>query len=162
MMKMLATIVCFLSLAAFVGCTKDASTDKADDHAHDHDDHDHGDEMAGGDHGPMIELGASTLGDWSVRASRDQGDLAPGGEAAIDAWITGGTGTIVAVRFWIGTEDAAGSIKARAEIENPAHPNHWHTHVELPDPLPADARVWVEVELEGGAKSAASFPLTIG
>jgi hypothetical protein len=63
------------------------------------------------------------------------------------------------VRFWIGRQDAAGSIKARAEIEDPAEPNHWHTHAEVPDPLPSDSKLWVELEIEGQGKEVGSFDL---
>ena len=63
------------------------------------------------------------------------------------------------MRFWIGSADARGSIKARAEIEIPAEPNHWHTHAEVPDPLPAGGKLWVEIEDEKGVKHVASFDL---
>jgi hypothetical protein len=81
-----------------------------------------------------------------------------GGEAPIDVWVTGGP-KVAAVRFWIGTEDAKGSLKAKAVIENADQPNHWHTHAEIPDPLPAGSKLWVEIEAEGGAKSVISFDL---
>jgi hypothetical protein len=82
-----------------------------------------------------------------------------GGDAPIDVWVTGGTAKVVGVRFWIGTEDAKGSIKAKAEIEFPAEPNHWHTHAEIPDPMPAGSKLWVEVEDDKGGRSVASFDL---
>lgn len=109
-----------------------------------------------GHHGPGIELGSSRIGSYDVRASRDAGEITPGGDSPVDVWVDGGVGKgVTAVRFWIGTEDAKGSVKAKADIED----GKWHTHVEVPSPLPADGKLWVEIEAEGGQKSSGSFLL---
>ncbi len=113
----------------------------------------------GGHHGKVIELGTASAGAYSLRASRDEGEIKPGGDAPIDVWVTGGAVKVAGVRFWIGGADAKGAIKARAEIEIPAEPNHWHTHAEVPDPLPAGGKLWVEIEDEKGVKHVASFDL---
>jgi hypothetical protein len=171
------------ALAAFVACSKDqpAGTTHdhadhghdhgpADDHGHAHDDgHDHGDDPAHEDghdhgdghaeHGPVIELGSTVVADWTVRATRDEGTLAPGSEAAIDVWLTGGFTNVTAVRFWIGVESAAGSMKALASIEDPAEPSRWHAHAELPNPLPDGSALWVELELKGRGKQRGSIDL---
>lgn len=123
---------------------------KPDDHAHkpgDDHDHDHG-------HGPTTQLGEQTAGGFAIKASRD-GDITPGGDAAIDVWITGGSAKVSAVRFWIGTQDAKGSVKARAELER----DNYHTHVEVPKPLPDGSRLWVEIETDKGEKVLAGFDL---
>lgn len=145
--------------AVFAGCPKESPSNasKAPPQVGKTDDHDH--EGGHGDEGPFIELGTAPAGGWTLTASRDEGSLSPGGEAAIDCTITGGSGKVSAVRFWVGTEDATGSIKALAAIEDPAEPNRWHTHVELPSPLGDENKLWVEVEDSSGAKSAASFDL---
>ena len=101
-----------------------------------------------GEHGKPIELGKSTIGDYDVRASRDEGVISPGGAAPIDVWLTGDLSKVLAVRFWIGTKTGDASIKALAGIENKDEPNHWHTHAEVPDPLPAGSQLWVEIETE--------------
>ena len=78
------------------------------------------------------------------------------GDAPIDVWIDGGVGKgVTAVRFWIGTQDAKGSIKAKAEIEE----GKWHTHVEIPSPIAEGANLWVEIEEAGGKKTQGSFGL---
>lgn len=105
--------------------------------------------------GASIELGAATVGGMTIKAARDAGELKAGGDAPIDVWIDGGLGDAAAVRFWIGAEDAKGAIKAKAEVED----GKWHTHVELPDPLPAGAKLWVEIEGKDGKRAAASFDL---
>lgn len=124
---------------------------------------------AGGGHshgsGAVIALGSATIGGFEVIATRDEGAIAPGGEAAIDVDVkpaAGNTAKVAAVRFWIGTQDAKGSIKARAAIEDPAHPEAWHTHAEIPSPLPEGSALWVEVEDDKGVTAAGSFDLKAG
>lgn len=133
--------------------TPPAGTTAGADHGHAHaepapaDDGHHG--------GPVIELGSAEVAGMTVRASRDAGEIRAGGDAPVDVWIDDGVGPAAVVRFWIGTEDAKGAIKAKAEIEN----GKWHTHTEIPDPLPADARLWVEIEDKDGATHVVSFEL---
>lgn len=134
---------------------------KKDEHGHD--DHDHAAEeksATGGGHsghsGEVIALGTAKLGAFEVRASRDKGDIKPGGDSPVDVWIDGGVGKgVTTVRFWIGTEDAKGSIKAKADIED----GKWHTHTEVPSPLPSGSKLWVEIEESGGKKTLGSFDL---
>ena len=112
--------------------------------------------------GPVIPLGTATIGPFNVVATRDQGQIVAGMDAPVDLTVTpadGSTAKPAAVRFWIGAQDARRSVKARAEIENPAEPNRWHTHAEIPNPLPEDTRLWVEIEDESGATSVGSFDL---
>ncbi len=110
--------------------------------------------------GPVIDLGTATIGGFSAKVTRDQGDIVAGKDAPIDVTVTPAAGTqtkVAAVRFWIGTEDGSGSVKAKSEIENPAEPNRWHTHAEIPDPLPTGSKLWVEVEDDSGRRNVASF-----
>jgi len=127
------------------------------DHGH-HDDHAHQDGGDPSDHGDeVVELGSAKLGEFNVRAARDKAELKPGGDAPIDVWIDGGVGKeVTAVRLWIGTQDAKGSIRAKADIEN----GKWHTHVEIPSPIPTGGRLWVELEESGGKKTVGSFDLS--
>jgi hypothetical protein len=105
-------------------------------------------------HGATTALGEKTAGVYAIKASRD-GDVTPGKDLAIDVWITGAA-KVATVRFWIGTEDARGSIKAKAELEK----DNWHTHAEVPNPLPAGSKLWVEIESDTGEKTRAGFELT--
>jgi hypothetical protein len=109
--------------------------------------------------GPAIELGTATCGAFSVKATRDNFPMKPGCDSPINVWLTGGSAKIVAVRFWVGLEDAKASIKARAASENPMSPDQWHAHAEIPDPIPAGSKIWVEIEAEGGSKSVCSFDM---
>ncbi len=143
--------------AVLSGCTKENSSSAAKNPPAivKTDEHEGGHKVEG----PMIELGSAAAGGWTVTASRTEGSLTAGGETAVDCSVTGGSGTISAVRCWIGTEDAKGAIKALAEIENSADSSHRHAHVEVPSPLAEGIKLWVEVEDSSGAKSAASFDL---
>ena len=143
--------------------TTGSTAPKPDAHGHDHDKpsasksadshagHDHGDDH---DHGPVTQLGEQTAGGFTIVASRD-GSLTPGKDAPIDARVTSTTAKVAAVRFWIGTQDAKGSLKAKALLEKDA----WHTHVEVPATLAADSKLWVEVESDKGEKTVVGFAL---
>lgn len=152
--------VAALTVIAFafplIGCEKQpeppAPAPAASSNAN-HDDHD---QMPGDDHGhgATTQLGEQSAGGFVVKASRD-GDITPGSDAAIDAWITGGSAKIAAVRFWIGAPDAKGSIKAKAELEK----ENWHTHAEVPKPLPAGSELWIEIQTEPGDRVTVGFDL---
>ena len=102
-----------------------------------------------------LPLGEKTVGSLKLVATMDAPvKAAGGGEGAFDVVITGGKPK--AVRFWVGTEDAKGSVKAKAEEETT---DNWHTHAEVPQPLPPNSRFWVEVAPPTGEKFVASFDL---
>ncbi len=104
------------------------------------------------EHG-RIPIGETSQSGLELVATQDA-PVKPGGDGAFDVVITGGKPQ--AVRFWVGTEDGQGSVKARAEEETA---DNWHTHVEVPAPLPAGSRFWVEVEPPTGQPFTASFDL---
>src|ERR687889_589182 len=103
-------------------------------------------------------LGVAALsagcGDESGSTATPAAPVKPGGEGAFDVVITGGKPK--AVRFWVGTESAEGSVKAKADEEST---DNWHTHAEVPDPLPPGSKFWVEVEPSTGEKFTRSFDL---
>lgn len=102
-----------------------------------------------------IPLGQTTVGDLKLVATMDEPiSAAGGGEGAFDLVITGGKPK--AVRFWVGTEAGAESVKAKAEEETT---DNWHTHAEVPKPLPAGSKFWAEVEPTTGAPFKVSFDL---
>ncbi len=171
----LFAVVAVSFVLALTGCgggDKDHKDHDHKDHGHKDHDHDHGpaDVKAGkdtGKHAPghggeVIALGDGAFGPYKVRATRDKGVIKAGSDAPFDVWVDLAATLapkVVAVRFWIGAQDAKGSVKAKAEIENPKDPNRWHTHAEIPDPLPAGAKLWVEIEDDKGATTLASFEL---
>ena len=168
------SVVIITSIAFIGGCGEEKKPTPApkpavakDDHAgHDHAGHDHGKKdhapapeaapapESADDHGPTTQLGEQVSGAFTVKASRD-GALTAGGEAPIDVWVSSATDKVHAVRFWIGTEDGKGSMKAKAELEK----DNWHTHAEVPNPIPAQSKLWVEVENEKREKIVVGFDL---
>lgn len=138
----------------------------ADDHGHDHGPSGEHSASKAGHGGGVIDLldtGSNTVGPFTIsKASRDKGDVVAGKDAAFDVTLapTLPTGPKVAsVRFWIGTQDAKGSVKAKAEIEDPKDPNRWHVHVEVPNPMPTGSKFWFEIEDDNGGMHVGSFDL---
>lgn len=70
--------------------------------------------------------------------------------------ITSG-GEVKAVRMWVGPEDASGVMVVKTEIEN----DYNHGHVEVPSPVPADAKLWIEIESPAGETFKGSTPLKL-
>ena len=110
-----------------------------------------------GDHPNAVSLGTTTAGEMTLAATQDE-PVKAGGESAFDLKITGypAGGKPKAVRFWVGAESGEGSVKAKAEEETP---DTWHTHVEVPNPIPAGGKFWAEVEPAGGERFKVSFDL---
>ena len=118
--------------------------------------------LTAGHGGKVIPLGESVIGSFDVMVTRDVGEIVAGKDAPIDVTVVpvaGSSVKAVAVRFWIGTENAIGSVKAKSEIENPKEPNRWHTHADVPNPIPAGSKLWVEIENENGERVLGSFDL---
>lgn len=106
-------------------------------------------------HHNRLPLGEKTVGSLKLVATQDA-PVKPGSDGAFDVIITGGKPK--AVRFWVGTESAEGSVKAKADEETR---DNWHTHAEVPSPLPAGSNFWVEVEPPTGDKFTTSFDLKV-
>jgi hypothetical protein len=142
---------------------------KGDD-GHDHkegDGHDHakpaaaapagGEGKAGGDHGDHGHgeggaLGTATIGAWTVTVS---GEVKAGAEAHLDIKLSGSTAKASAVRFWVGAHDGKGAMKGKAEGTGP----EYHAHVDVPNPIPADAKLWIEIDDGKGGKSVGGFAI---
>lgn len=139
------------------------ASSKANDHGHSHGPGEKHDESHADHGGPVIALGDQTIGPFSTNATRDQGQIVAGKDTPVDVTVTPSTGSAgakaVAVRLWIGAESAKGSIKAKAEIENAKEPNRWHVHVEIPNPMPAGSKLWVEIEDDKGGTHVGGFDL---
>jgi hypothetical protein len=117
----------------------------------------------GGGHGhQMTALGESAAGPFRVVTERGAKAPKAGGDAPIDVVLKADAGApaVVAVRAWIGTPDGKGALKLKLAVEDPAHPEHYHGHVDVPDPFEAAHRLHVEVEV-AGAKHVASFDLKL-
>lgn len=97
----------------------------------------------------MYDLPPVTIGPYTVQPMYEE-KLEDG---HFNLQISGGE--VAAVREWVGPEDASGVMVVRTEIER----DYWHGHVEMPDPIPADARLWIEIETPDGSLLKGSTPL---
>ena len=93
---------------------------------------------------PPITVGAYTVSPYYLD------DLAQG---RINFNVAGGD--VKAVRTWIGDEAATGALVIKAPWED----DHYCGDQEVPNPLPPDAKLWVELETPGGELFKGSTPL---
>jgi len=56
------------------------------------------------------------------------------------------------VRAWIGVESGQGSMKGRLTKETE---RIVHGHIEVPDPIPASSKCWIEIEANGEERAKA-------
>jgi hypothetical protein len=164
----LGTAVLVAAGLLMVGCdekkpTTPATTQpgaKTVEKGHDHDhDHDHGHDH---DHAKIVNLGPANIGTFVAIAARGEGKIVAGNESAVTVSVAPAAGTTAkatAVRFWVGTQDAKGSLKAKGEVEDPKKPNDWHEHVEIPKPLPEGSKLWVEIVDDKGVEAVGSYDL---
>ena len=102
----MARWIAFLVAASLtLGCSKDD---------HDHSESDAHSEESTEEHAgeTSYDLGTAKADRFDIKVTQ-YGTLKAGGELVFDIEITGGTSD--AVRAWIGTQDAKGSMKARIE-----------------------------------------------
>lgn len=110
--------------------------------------HDHG-EHGHGEGGP---LGTVTIGAWSVNVS---GEVKAGREAHLDIELSGNSARPAAVRVWIGSQDGRGAMKQKADGDG----KDFHAHTDVPNPIPANAKLWIEIEDAKGLKTLGSVDL---
>lgn len=164
--------------AGTAGTHKSDGHDHKDGDGHDHkdgDDHDHkegdghdhakpaagmpagkaGDDHAGHDdqgHGAGGAMGTATIGAWTVSVS---GEVKAGSEAHLDIELSGNAAEPAAVRVWIGSQDGKGSMKQKADGGG----SEFHAHTDVPNPIPEDARLWIEIDDGKGGKSVGEFAI---
>lgn len=136
------TILILSLLLPVYGCSDDH-----DDHAHhtdhaDHADHD-GDDMHGDDHhGEPHPLGKLTAHGVTFEVVQ-LGHIEAGHEGSAELVFASGKERISTVRAWIGVESGEGSMKGSWGLEDE---NRMHGHIEVPDPIPAGSKLWIELD----------------
>jgi len=101
----------------------------------------------GHEHTDRLDLGRVRIGGSEIQVFQVIA-LVPGEEGDFDLDFAEGATLPGAVRGWIGDESGRGSRKARFEAETATR---MHGHPEVPDPLAAEAMLWLEVEGVGKA-----------
>lgn len=97
-----------------------------------------------------------TIGAWTVAVFLPKPPEA-GKALDVDLTLTPAATKPKAVRLWVGAASAKGSVKVKAE---PEAPGAYCVGVEVPDPIPAEAKLWIAIEAEDGttAKEAVALP----
>lgn len=150
------------------GCGESGGDDHGDDGTHTHEDgtvhndgdhEDHEDGGHGDDHGIETPLPAATIGDMKVELTQAKGVIEPGKEGILLVKLPYEDKGETIVRAWIGTEDRTLSMVGKG-IYAPAH-GDYDVQTMAPDPLPENAKWWVEIEKPDGTKAVGSTtPLT--
>lgn len=108
------------------------------------------DEKHDHEHGHGKKAGEITL-NGAVFTVELEGELKPGKEVEIKLTPKAGTalpaGTL---RGWIGAESGKGSAKGKAHKED----DGLCIHCEAPDPITAEAKIWIELESDAGKSKA--------
>jgi len=167
---LMTIVVAFVAAAYVAGCKKSeegksgqeqgaqsaAAKSAADTHAHDdgttHGDHGgSADEAEDHDHAhDEASLGTASIGDLKVEFAQGHGKIAAGMEGHLVVKLPYNDNGASIVRAWIGTEDRLKSIVGKGEYA-PSH-DDYDVHAVAPDPLPANAMWWVEVQKPDGTK----------
>jgi hypothetical protein len=96
-----------------------------------------------------FDLGTLKIGGFDVQVG--QVAEAKAGEETIFIITVKGTGKPRSIRAWIGVESGQGSIRTSAEEEKP---NEWHAHHQVSRPMPANSKLWIELEVASGRPKA--------
>jgi len=113
----------------------------------DHDDHDHGEEVA---------LGTFEIGGLKVEAAQAHGSVEAGKEFGLIIKLPYNDDGSTIIRAWIGTEDRTLSSPGKGEYA-PSH-GDYEIHTIAPDPLPEGSQWQIEIEKPDGTKLTGSFP----
>lgn len=105
------------------------------DHGHDHGDHSHAE---------VRSLGSVRIGSYEVEALQE-GKVEPGKEATFELRLKNASAEPDAIRVWIGIESGRGSAKGKAH----KHGEKIEVHCDVPNPIPAESRFWIELETAG-------------
>lgn len=91
------------------------------------------------------KLGRQKIGDYTVSVIM-VGDIHDDKEIDFDVKLIDAKSDPKALRIWIGAEDGAGSEKATLVKKKTT----FGGKAKVPNPVPKDAKVWVEVETDAG------------
>ncbi|MEX0654651.1 MAG: hypothetical protein WDZ31_02015 [Phycisphaeraceae bacterium] len=163
-MQRTSTLLAVLSIAGLtlLGCDQqqppaEQDTASPDAHAHeDHEAHDHHEgESDGGVHGgPKHELGSTEVGPYAVTVTQ-VGAVEAGGPGTFEIVLDDEAAAPEAIRAWVGNEQAVGSVKVRAVDRG----DFFDADLQVPDPMPEESRLWVEIQTDDGQRHTGSLDL---
>lgn len=140
-----------LTFLGLPSCGSDSKDGGGGGDEHDeHDGHDHGAEEDGEhgdghdhDSGETHDVGSVTAAGTTLAVTA--GHLEAGSEADVDLEVSSGA-VPASIRVWVGLESGVGSLKVKAD----RHEDHFHAHLEIPEDLGVQSRLWVQVESDDG------------
>jgi hypothetical protein len=97
------------------------------------------------------KLGRKMIGGYNVSVIL-MGEVEAGKHVDFDIKLIDAKADPKALRVWVGVEDAKGSKKAAGTKGEATYTGE----VDVPNPIPEKAKLWVEIETDGGV-SKASF-----
>jgi hypothetical protein len=106
-------------------------------------------------HAAAKPVAEKAMGAWKVAVFIPKPAIA-GKALDVDLALTPAATRPKAVRLWVGAENAKGSVKVKAE---PEAPGAYCVGVEVPDPIPAEAKLWLAIEAEDGTTVKESVAL---
>jgi hypothetical protein len=99
-------------------------------------------------------LGTVEIGGLAVDLAQGHGAVLAGKEGHLVVELPYSDSGATVVRAWIGTEDRTLSYVGKGEYA-PSH-DDYDVHATAPDPLPANALWWIEIEKPDGTKLVGS------
>jgi len=114
-----------------------------EDHGHAHDE---------------VSIDPAIIGDMTVELAQGHGAIAAGKEGHLVVKLPYNDQGQTIVRAWIGSEDRTRSYVGKGDYA-PSH-DDYDIHAMAPDPLPADAMWWIEIEQPDGTVAVgAAIPI---
>ncbi len=120
-----------------------------------HDDHADDDQSGEEDHAhDEVALDPITINGMKIELAQGHGAIEAGHEGHLVVKLPYKDNGATIVRAWIGTEDRTLSFVGKGEYA-PSH-DDYDIHAVAPDPLPAGAMWWIEIEKPDGTKVVGS------
>jgi hypothetical protein len=152
-----ALILASVLLVITAGCGR--SEDNGHTHTHadgtTHADHAPAEGHAGEDHEhDEVPIGTVTIGDMQVELAQGHGPVRAGHESHLVVKLPYSDNGQTIVRAWIGTQDRTLSYVGRGDYS--ASHDDYDIHATAPDPLPENAKWWIEIERPNGERAVGS------
>jgi hypothetical protein len=106
---------------------------------------------------PKVILGTITTQSLTLSVST-WGPLTPGKTADAEITVEPAEPAPAAVRVWVGVESAKGSAKNKTHLDEPKA-GIYHGEPVVPETLPTDSQLWVEVQLKNNQRIRVPFPI---
>lgn len=101
-----------------------------------------------------VAIGPVQIGDMNVQLAQGHGAIAAGKESHLVVLMPYEDNGETVVRAWIGSEDRTLSFVGRGDYSS--SPSRYDIHAVAPNPLPNNAKWWIEIEKPDGTKALGS------